>query len=145
MSSEASASAARLFVTPDNALASLRERALKDGKTIVMPTYGLRRDFVVLDGKSIDPSHTKFASWLDGLDTFARSISLEELASSPTVDLMVTVASAISLSGQRFGMGSQYLDLEYPILAAIGAAERDTPIVAVAHDLTDLDGAAVRA
>jgi len=127
-------SASTLFVTPDNGLARLREQALRDGKTLVLPSYGLRRGFVALNGKAIDPSLARYASWLDGLATFGRPVSLDELGTNYRFDLIVTAASAISSAGQRFGMGSGYLDLEYPILAAIGTVTAMTPIVALVHD-----------
>lgn len=126
--------AARLFITPDNGLAPLREAAIRMGKTVIMPTYGLRRGFVQIDGEKIDPSLAKYASWLDGLDTFSKPVSLDELRNAPAIDLIVTAASAISAAGQRFGMGSQYLDLEYPLLAAVGSVDGKTPIFAIAHE-----------
>lgn len=127
-------SANSLFVTPDNGLTRLREQALRDGKTLVLPSYGLRRGFVAIDGKSIDPALAQYASWLDGLATFGRPVSLADLAAGYHCDLIATAASAISSAGQRFGMGSAYLDLEYPILAAIGTVTAATPIVALVHD-----------
>lgn len=126
--------AATLFVTPDNCLAPLRAAAIRDRKTLVLPNYGLRRGFVLIDGSAIDPALATYASWLDGLELFGRPISLEALASDIRIDLVVTAAAAISTAGQRFGMGSAYLDLEYPILSRLGCTTDATPIVAIAHD-----------
>ena len=123
-----------LFVTPDNGLAPLRAAAIRDRKTLVLPTYGLRRGFVRIDGAAIDPALATYASWLDGLEQFGRPVSLEALASEIRIDLVVTAAAAISTAGQRFGMGSSYLDLEYPILSRLGCTSDATPIVAIAHD-----------
>ncbi len=126
--------AATLFVTPDNGLAPLRAAAIRDRKTLVLPTYGLRRGFVLIDGSAIDPALATYASWLDGLELFGRPISLEALASNIRFDLVVTAAAAISTAGQRFGMGSAYLDLEYPILSRLGCTTVATTIAAIAHD-----------
>jgi 5-formyltetrahydrofolate cyclo-ligase len=127
------AAASTIFVTPDNGLAPFREAALRDGKTLVLPTYGLRRGFVAIDGRTIETALARYASWLDGLATFGRPVSLGDLARY-RLELVVTAASAISSAGQRFGMGSAYLDLEYPILAAIGAVSDEAPVAALVHD-----------
>ena len=47
------AAARTIFVAPDNSLESFRALALGAGKRILVPTFGMRRGFVVLDGKQI--------------------------------------------------------------------------------------------
>ncbi len=36
-----------IFATPDNCLEEFREQIIVDGKTLIMPTYGIRRGFVL--------------------------------------------------------------------------------------------------
>lgn len=57
------------------------------------------------------------------------------------VDLIVTGASAVTTGGLRFGMGDFYLDIEWAMLRALGAAGSATPVIAVVHDaqVVDLD------
>ena len=123
------------FVTPDNGLTELRQRMLDDGKTLVVSTYGLHRGFVLLEPGSIPPEHTRFASWLDGLEYFGRPISLEEIRRRGRFDLMVTGASAVSLNGVRFGKGHGYFDMEWGMFTDIGVADEQSPVVAVVHDV----------
>ena len=129
-----------IFVTPDNGLIPFRARALADGKTLVLPSYGLHRGFLVVEGGTVPPDDALYAAWLDGLDHFGREISLGELRARDRFDLVVTGASAITPAGQRFGMGHAYLDLEWGILDALDAVSQATPVAAIVHDLqfTDL-------
>ncbi len=123
------------FVTPDNGLAELRRRMLDDGKTLVVSTYGIYRGFVLLEPSRIAREHTLFASWLDGLEYFGRSIGLEEIANRGRFDFMLTGASAVSLNGVRFGKGHGFFDLEWGMFTDIGVADERTPLIAVVHDL----------
>ena len=60
------AAAATVFITPDNSMQVLRHLALAAGKTVLIPTYGLKRGFLKLDPTSFDPSLALYASWGDG-------------------------------------------------------------------------------
>ena len=37
-----------LFITPDNCLTTVREQAIKDGKDIIVSTYGIYRGFILI-------------------------------------------------------------------------------------------------
>ena len=37
-----------LFITPDNCLTTTREQAIKDGKNIIVSTYGIYRGFILI-------------------------------------------------------------------------------------------------
>ena len=39
-----------VFITPDNSLMKLREKAIHAGKRFVMTTYGIRRGFLLIEG-----------------------------------------------------------------------------------------------
>jgi 5-formyltetrahydrofolate cyclo-ligase len=124
-----------LFITPDNCLTALREQALRDGKTLVVSTYGIYRGFILLEPDRIPPAEMRFASWLDGMEIYGRSITLAEIAQGQPFDALVTGASAVSLEGLRFGKGHGFFDLEWGMFSAIGAVVESTPIVAFVHDV----------
>jgi len=122
-----------IFVTPDNSVRGLIASALGHGRRVLVPTYGLRRGIVCLDGPAIDPTQREFASTLDGLERFGRALKLDELAST-RIDLIVTGAVAVSRDGRHFGSAAAYFEIEWGILRALGAVDHDTPVVCVCHD-----------
>ena len=123
------------FVTPDNCLAALRTRMLRDGKSMVVSTYGIYRGFVLLEPGMAPAGQETFAGWLDGLEHFGRPVTMAEIASRGAFDFMVTGASAVSLNGVRFGKGHGFFDLEWGMFTDVGVADERTPVVAVVHDV----------
>jgi len=123
-----------VFITPDNCLERLRERALQDGKIVLVPTYGIRRGFIKLDPERISAGSEEYASWLDGMERFGERVSLAEIKHLGPIDLMVTGASVISREGVRWGKGHGFFDLEWAMMYMIGVAYEDTPIVVFVHD-----------
>ena len=128
------AEAHHLFVTPDNALIPFRRRAIADGKTLVLPSYGMYRGFILLEPTAVPAGHELYAAWLDGAEHFGRSLKLEELRALGPFDLIVAGTSAITTQGLRFGMGHRYLDVEWAIFMRLGIVRQDVPIAALAHD-----------
>ena len=118
------------FITPDNCLAALRARMLRDGKSMVVSTYGIYRGFVLLEPSMVPEGQETFAGWLDGLEHFGRPVTLAEIAARGAFDFMVTGASAVSLNGVRFGKGHGFFDLEWGMFTDIGIAGERTPVVA---------------
>jgi 5-formyltetrahydrofolate cyclo-ligase len=123
-----------LFVTPDNALIPFRRCAVRDGKTMVLPSYGLHRGFLLLDPKKVPRGHEQYAAWLDGVEHFGYPVTLEELRRRGRFDLAVVGASAVNAAGLRFGMGHRYLDIEWGIFAQIGVVDDGVPIATIIHD-----------
>ncbi|WP_432562599.1 5-formyltetrahydrofolate cyclo-ligase [Kineococcus sp. SYSU DK003] len=123
-----------VVITPDNSLRALVRAALDDGKTVVVPTYGLRRGFVRLDASAVPAEHREFAATLDGLERFGTTLDLAALRVLSHVDLLVTGAVAFSTDGVHVGSESAYLDLEWGILAELGLADAATAVVGIAHD-----------
>ena len=93
------------FVTPDNCLTELRARMLRDGKSMVVSTYGIYRGFVLLEPGMVPEGQETFAAWLDGLEHFGRAVTLAEIAARGAFDFMVTGASAVSLNGVALRQG----------------------------------------
>jgi 5-formyltetrahydrofolate cyclo-ligase len=122
------------FITPDNCLVDLRRRMIAAGKPFVMSTYGIYRGFLLMEPGMVPPGAELYAAWLDGMEHFARPITLEEIARRGTFDFMVTGASAVSVDGVRFGKGHGFFDLEWGMFTELGLVDQKTPVVAVVHD-----------
>ena len=124
-----------LFITPDNCLTTLRETAIRDGKDIIVSTYGIYRGFILISNKNVSKENEIFASTLDGLEYFGKNISLMEIKDLGKIDLMITGASAVSKNGVRFGKGHGFFDLEWGMFADVKVVNEKTPIIAVVHDV----------
>jgi 5-formyltetrahydrofolate cyclo-ligase len=123
-----------IFITPDNCLEELRAQALRDGKTILVPTYGIRRGFVLLHSEKIPKEKEEYASWLDGMERMGNYVSLADVQQLGSIDLLVTGASVINYRGVRFGKGHGFFDLEWAMLFMIGVVTIFTPVIAFVHD-----------
>ena len=129
-----------IFIAPDNCIQELRYRALKDGKVVIVTTYGIRRGFWVLDPADIPEEKWEFASLLDGMERVGKHITLSEMRSRDLrIDLVVTGTGAINYAGLRFGKGHGFFDLEWGMLYTIGVVGDETKSVAVVHECQVLD------
>ena len=99
-----------IFITPDNCLEQLRAQAIRDGKVLIISTYGIRRGLVELLPEDVPDGLTDYAVLLDVIEGLGRHISLSELKERyGKVDVLVTGASAVTHSGARFGKGHGFL------------------------------------
>ena len=128
-----------LFITPDNSTELIRRAAMADGKPFVMTTYGIRRGFLRLDPADVPAAERSYAATLDGMDRYARPVSLEELGRGDRIGLLITGGSAVSLNGHRMGKGHGYFDLEWALLSEVGAVGETSEIVDVVHDCLVVD------
>lgn len=127
-------SAKTIFVTPDNSMQEFRYLALAAGKTLVIPTYGLRRGFLRISLESYDTSLALYASWGDGIEHFGLPVAVEDLSALGSIDLIVAGAAAVTANGLRFGMGHRYLDVEWNMFRATGVITDQTPVWTIVHD-----------
>jgi 5-formyltetrahydrofolate cyclo-ligase len=126
---------ARIFmITPDNNLMGLRAQALRDWKTYLMPTYGIRRGFLLLNRSLVPEGQEELAATLDGADLYGRPLTLKEIRAIGWIDALITGASIVNLEGVRYGKGHGYFDLEWGMLRTLGVVDESTPVVAVVHD-----------
>ncbi|KAE9369060.1 5-formyltetrahydrofolate cyclo-ligase [Stipitochalara longipes BDJ] len=129
-----------LFIAPDNCIQELRHHALRDGKTVLVTTYGIRRGFWLLDPRVISQEKLDAASMLDGLEKVGQRVSLADIKNlSKKVDLMVTGTGAINPRGLRFGKGHGFFDLEWAMLYTLGVVDGTTQTIAVVHECQVLD------
>ncbi|ORY03490.1 hypothetical protein BCR34DRAFT_605227 [Clohesyomyces aquaticus] len=129
-------SASTLLVEPDNCLQELRFQALKDGKKMVVSTYGLRRGFVLLDPRRIGEEKFELASLLDGMEKpgLGRNVSWTQLQEEGIrLDLCVAGAVAVTLAGLRIDKGYGWLDLQWGMFMDRGMLGSATPVAVVVH------------
>ncbi|AAY79859.1 5-formyltetrahydrofolate cyclo-ligase [Sulfolobus acidocaldarius DSM 639] len=123
-----------LKVNPDSPQRWVREFALIDGKTVLVPTPRLKGGFYLLDPSKI--SDYKKASTISG---FIYLGELVDIYSIPKVDLVVVGSVALTSRGDRVGKGEGYSELEYAILREIGKIDETTPVVTTIHDIQIVD------
>lgn len=131
--------AATIFIAPDNSLESYRQLALADGKQLIVPTFGMRRGFVLLDGRRIAKTDRAYASTLDGMERIGRVLTLDQLREVGPVGLVVTGAVAVTGQGLHFGGGDGYFDLEWGLLRHCGLVTARTTVVASVHSCQVLE------
>lgn len=120
-------------VDPDSPLRPFRELALKNGKTLVMPTPKLRKGFLVLNPNRITSHKIRFASTIRGAFSYGEIV--ENPYNIPEIDLFVVGCVAISIvNGVRVGKGGGFSDLEYAILLEAGKIGKNIYTIVLAHD-----------
>ena len=128
-----------VFIAPDNSLEALRLDALRKGKRVVVPTFGLRRGLLLLDGARMDTADMPLAATLDGMERFAAVLTLDDLRRLDPVGVVLTGAVAVTRQGLHFGGGDGYFDLEWALLRHCGLASPTTAVIAVVHSCQLLD------
>lgn len=123
-----------IFCAPDNSIEQLRLAALDQGKKILVPTYGLRRGFVFLDGMKIQNSDHALAATLDGMERFGKRLGPGDLRQVGRIDLVVTGATAVTTDGRHIGGGQRYLALEWMMMKQLGVLASTALVFAVVHD-----------
>lgn len=127
------------FVTPDNSMTELRRRLIVARVPMVTATYNIQRGLLYLAPDAVPEGAEHYAAWLDGIEHFARPVTLEEIAALGRFDFMATGASAVSADGVRFGKGHGFFDLEWGMFTDLGLALETTPVAAIVHDVQVVD------
>ncbi len=129
--------AARVFITPDNSTQLLREIAIREGKELVMTTYGIRRGSVLVTREMVPDGQEEFASTLVGMEKFGKPLrTISDLENAGEVDLMVTGALAVSsVHGGRAGKGAGWFDAEWGIWSSLKLIDPQTPIFCPVADV----------
>ncbi|SFR50606.1 5-formyltetrahydrofolate cyclo-ligase [Halogeometricum limi] len=123
-----------LKCNPDSPQLPLRRRALRDGKTVFLAAPRLReeRPFLELDPAEIPPAEYDRAPTVSHADEYARAVGPDEM---PHADLVVSGSVAVSESGDRVGKGEGYADLEFAVLAELGAVDAETTVATTVHEV----------
>lgn len=124
-------------INPDAPQRPCRERALAEGKTVVMPTPRIREGFLLLDPRVIPREFYREASTIGGAFKWGKPIKPWDL---PKIDLVVVGSVAVNpKSGRRLGKSHGYAEFEWGILSAFGKVSEKTPIATTVHDLQLVD------
>jgi 5-formyltetrahydrofolate cyclo-ligase len=123
-------------VNPDAPQRPVRFRALKAGKTLLMPTPRLRDNFVLVDPGRIPERRWFEASSIKGAFELGTLTDLHDL---PPIDLLVFGSVAVSPAGDRVGKGEGYAELEFAVLRQTGRVPDNVPIATTVHDAQVVD------
>lgn len=124
------------FITPDNNLDPLRKSLIEDAIGFIMPSYGIRRGFLLLDPTLVPDGDETLASTLDGVNQYGAEIPITQLSEEyDQIDVLVTGASFVTTNGLRMGKGHGYFDLEWAMLREVNLVDDDTIVIAAAHDV----------
>ena len=136
--------AATVFATPHKSLLQARINSLTDGKNLLMPDSGIREGFRLLTPHSIPFKDISLAVTYKGLGKYGRQLKADDI-SSLSIDLLLTDALAVDISGGRIGDGHGFFDLCCAILQELGALRHDAAFFAfvqkkqIAHELLPQD------
>lgn len=122
---------------PDSPQWPVRQRALEDGKTVVMAVPRLAEDppFLVLDPDRLDVP-PRDASSIKGAGRHAVPTGVDDL---DRIDLVVQGCVAVDADGARLGKGGGFADLEFAVVAVAGLLADDVVVATTVHDVQVLD------
>ncbi len=128
-------------VNPDSPQRWVRLAALKEGKTLLMPTPRLRNGFLLLDPASIPSGMYREASTIKGAFKVGEPMprARDLLERIDRIDFIVEGSVAVNRWGERLGKGEGYGELEYAILLELGLIDPDIKIATSVHDIQVLD------
>lgn len=123
-----------IFTNPDAPQQPFRENALKDGKTLILATPGIREGFLELDPSTIGKKALRTASTIKGSFKEGKPVHPSELQ----IDLFMAGSVGVTTTGGRLGKGKGYTDLEYGLLKDYDAFSREC-IVTTVHEVQILE------
>jgi 5-formyltetrahydrofolate cyclo-ligase len=131
-----------LKCNPDAPQLPVRRRALRDGKTVFLAAPRLRdaEPFLELDPADVPPEEYDRAPTVSHADEYARPTGPDAVSN---VDLIVSGSVAVTESGARVGKGEGYSDLEFAVLAELGAVDEGTTVATTVHERQVVDESAV--
>lgn len=135
-------SARTVKVNPDSPQRWVRLAALREGKTLVMPTPRLRNGFLLLDPASIPESMYREASTIRGAFRLGESMpGIRDLMERlDKIDFIVEGSVAVNRWGERLGKGEGYGELEYAILLELDLIHPEVKIATSVHDVQVIEG-----
>uniref|UniRef100_A0A8D2ZHK4 Methenyltetrahydrofolate synthase domain-containing protein n=1 Tax=Scophthalmus maximus TaxID=52904 RepID=A0A8D2ZHK4_SCOMX len=125
-------------VDPDKPLEGVRLAVLQAQKTLLVPTPRLRSGLFnkITPPQGASKEQLRVCSSSQGVKDFSVPVDLD---AKVKVDLVVVGSVAVSEKGLRIGKGEGYADLEYGMMASMGAVTESTVVVTVVHDCQVLD------
>ncbi|KAA0714597.1 Methenyltetrahydrofolate synthase domain-containing protein [Triplophysa tibetana] len=125
-------------VDPDKPLEGVRLAALQARKTLLVPTPRLKTGLFnkIVPPKGATKQVLHVCSTSQGIKEFGVPVGLED---SVQVNLVVIGSVAVSENGYRIGKGEGFADMEYAMMACMGAVCDSTVIVTIVHDCQVMD------
>jgi 5-formyltetrahydrofolate cyclo-ligase len=118
-------------VNPDSPQRPIRERVLKDGKILIVPSPRMKRGFILIRPEKAKGRESAAAS-IKGSFRYGEFTEPEDL---PAPDLVLAGSVAVDLAGGRVGKKGGFSDLEWAILAQLGKVTARTPTVSTVHEI----------
>ncbi|XP_054626757.1 methenyltetrahydrofolate synthase domain-containing protein isoform X2 [Dunckerocampus dactyliophorus] len=125
-------------INPDKPQQQARLVTLEAHKTLLVPTPRLRSGLFnkIVPPQGANKEQLRICSSSQGVKEFSVPIGLD---AKVKVDLVVVGSVAVSEKGFRIGKGEGYADLEYGMMASMGAVDESTVVVTVVHDSQVVD------
>uniref|UniRef100_I3JE10 Methenyltetrahydrofolate synthase domain-containing protein n=1 Tax=Oreochromis niloticus TaxID=8128 RepID=I3JE10_ORENI len=125
-------------VDPDKPLEGARLAVLQARKTLLVPTPRLRTGLFnrITPPQGASKEQLRICSSSQGVKDFSVPVGLD---AKIKIDLMVVGSVAVSEKGFRIGKGEGFADLEYGMMASMGAVNESTVVVTVVHDCQVMD------
>nr|XP_057944725.1 methenyltetrahydrofolate synthase domain-containing protein isoform X3 [Doryrhamphus excisus] len=125
-------------INPDRPQQQARIITLEAHKTLLVPTPRLRSGLFnkIVPPQGANKEQLRICSSSQGVKEFSTPIGLD---AKVKVDLVVVGSVAVSEKGFRIGKGEGYADLEYGMMASMGAVDESTVVVTVVHDCQVVD------
>ncbi|XP_051799446.1 methenyltetrahydrofolate synthase domain-containing protein isoform X1 [Acanthochromis polyacanthus] len=129
---------AEVKVDPDKPLEGARLAVLQARKTLLVPTPRLRTGLFnkITPPQGASKEQLRMCSSSQGVKDFSVPVGLD---AKVKVDLVVVGSVAVSEKGFRIGKGEGYADMEYGMMASMGAVDESTVVVSVVHDCQVVD------
>ncbi|XP_059420766.1 methenyltetrahydrofolate synthase domain-containing protein isoform X2 [Carassius carassius] len=125
--------AAVVKVAPDKPLEGVRLASLQARKTLLVPTPRLKTGLFnrIATPKGATKKELHVCSTSQGVKEMSVPVGLDDKVQ---VDLVVVGSVAVSSKGYRIGKGEGFADLEYAMMACMGAVCESTVVVTIVHD-----------
>ncbi|XP_073321140.1 methenyltetrahydrofolate synthase domain-containing protein isoform X2 [Pagrus major] len=129
---------AEVKVDPDKPLEGARLAVLQAQKTLLVPTPRLRTGLFnkITPPQGANKEQLRICSSSQGVKDFSVPVGLD---AKVKVDLVVVGSVAVSEKGFRIGKGEGFADMEYGMMASMGAVNESTVVVSIVHDCQVLD------
>ncbi|XP_070759645.1 methenyltetrahydrofolate synthase domain-containing protein [Enoplosus armatus] len=130
--------AAEVKVDPDKPLEGARLAVLQARKTLLVPTPRLRTGLFnnITPPQGASKEQLRICSSSQGVKDFSVPVGLD---AKVKVDLVVVGSVAVSEKGFRIGKGEGFADMEYGMMASMGAVDESTVVVTIVHDCQVMD------
>ncbi|WP_073309077.1 5-formyltetrahydrofolate cyclo-ligase [Halobaculum gomorrense] len=127
-----------LKANPDAPQLPVRRAALRAGKTVYVAAPRLREEQPFLRLAPGEVPDIDDATTVSGASTHGVPVGPDEV---PHVDLIVSGSVAVTEAGGRVGKGEGFADLEFAVLAELGAVDDATAVATTVHGMQVVDEA----